>query len=129
MAMCGLFSMTRNDLYRREAVEMMERILHWTGAGSHELGRPELSGMTPVSSLAVPMCKLSLLEMMGDLGWEREGLAEQCIQEIMSHVVRGDLVLETVDTRGGEVEGVAGRMINPGHVIECGWFLLDWANK
>ena len=52
-------------------------------------------------------------------------------QEIMSHVSGdGERVLETVARAPGqEVEGVAGRLVNPGHDIECGWFLLDWARK
>ena len=49
----------------------------------------------------------------------------------MSHVSGdGERVLETVArVPGQEVEGVAGRLVNPGHDIECGWFLLDWARK
>ena len=131
MAMCGLFMMTEKEVYRNEAIEMMEKILHWTGEGSSELGRPELSGAEPVSSLAVPMCVLSLVTMMKDLGWSRPRLEQECIKEILSHAVRGgDMVLETVSKEGGEeVGGVAGRMVNPGHVIECGWFLLDWAKR
>ena len=97
-----------------------------------------------VSSLATPMCVLSLLEMMEGVGWSREGLAQDCIEvqhlgsihedkrfikEIMSHV-SGERVLETVARcPGQQVEGVAGRLVNPGHDIECGWFLLDWARK
>ena len=47
----------------------------------------------------------------------------------MSHV-SGERVLETVSRcPGHQVEGVAGRLVNPGHDIECGWFLLDWARK
>ena len=42
----------------------------------------------------------------------------------------GARVLETVARPPGQkVEGVAGRLVNPGHDIECGWFLLDWARK
>ena len=51
------------------------------------------------------------------------------MQEIMSHV-SGERVLETVaKCQDHQVEGVAGRLVNPGHDIECGWFLLDWAKK
>ena len=52
-------------------------------------------------------------------------------QDFNTHIVRdGDMVLETVSQEDGqEIGGVAGRMVNPGHVIECGWFLLDWANR
>ena len=123
--------MTKKEVYKKEAVDMMERILHWTGSGSSELGRPELSGAGNVSSLATPMCILSLVTIMDSVGWSKAGLETRCIQEILSHVVRdGDMVLETVSKEDGqEVGGVAGRMVNPGHVIECGWFLLDWANR
>ena len=130
MAMCGLHSLTGEAVYRTEAVEMMERILVWTGAGAAELGRPQLSGDAGGSSLAVPMCLLSLLSMMRDLGWDRPGLEETNVAEILTHVVReGNTVLETVGPQGQELPGVAGRLVNPGHVIECGWFLLELANR
>ena len=131
MAMCGLHSMTGEEEYRTEAVEMMEKILDWTGPGAADLGRPQLAGECGgSSSLAVPMCLLSLLSMMKDLGWDRPGLEEDSVAEILSHVVRqGSMVLETVGPRGEELPGVAGRLVNPGHVIECGWFLLELANK
>ena len=118
MAMCGLHSLTGEAEYKTEAVEMMERILHWTGAGAGELGRPQLAGADGGSSLAVPMCLLSLLSMMRDLGWDRPGLEEASVAEILSHVVReGNTVLETVGPHGQELPGVAGRLVNPGHVI------------
>lgn len=131
MAMCGLHSLTGEAVYRTEAVEMMERILNWTGAGAAELGRPQLSGDAGGSSLAVPMCLLSLLSMMRDLGWDRPGLEEASVAEVLSHVVGGEegKVLETVGAQGQQLPGVAGRLVNPGHVIECGWFLLELANR
>ena len=132
MAMSGLHSLTGETEYRTEAVEMMERILTWTGPGAAELGRPQLSGDVGGSSLAVPMCLLSLLSIMRELGWDRPGLEEACVAEVLSHVVRKDqteLVLETVGAEGQQLAGVAGRLVNPGHVIECGWFLLELASR
>ena len=130
MAMCGLHSLTGEEEYKTEAVEMMERILSWSGDGAGELGRPQLSGDEGGSSLAVPMCLLSLLSMMRDLGWDKPGLEEASVAEILSHVVReGTTVLETVGPQGQELSGVAGRLVNPGHVIECGWFLLQLASR
>ena len=130
MAMCGLHSLTGEAVYRTEAVEMMERILSWSGPGAADLGRPQLSGDAGGSSLAVPMCLLSLLAMMRDLGWDRPGLEEASVAEVLSHVVReGEVVLETVGVVGHQLPGVAGRLVNPGHVIECGWFLLELARR
>ena len=60
MAMVGLHGMTGEEQYKKEAVEMMERILDWTGPGASKLGRPQLAGEVGGSSLAVPMCVLSL---------------------------------------------------------------------
>ena len=130
MAMVGLHGMTGEEQYKKEAVEMMERILDWTGPGASKLGRPQLAGEVGGSSLAVPMCVLSLLTMMREVGWDRPGLEQDCVKEILSHVVRdGALVLENVGPHGQELAGVAGRLVNPGHVIECGWFLLELASR
>ena len=38
-------------------------------------------------------------------------------------------VLETVGANGEELGGSAGRLVNPGHVIEAGWFLMQYANQ
>ncbi len=39
----------------------------------------------------------------------------------------GSVILENVDTNGNEIPGCQGRLINPGHAIEAGWFLLNHA--
>ena len=60
----------------------------------------------------------------------RPGLEEKCIKEILCHVdKKRKVVLENVSLEGVEVQGVAGRLMNPGHAIECGWFLLQHADK
>ena len=39
-------------------------------------------------------------------------------------------MFENVAPDGSLVEeSIEGRLINPGHAIECGWFLLDYANQ
>ena len=39
-------------------------------------------------------------------------------------------MFENVAPDGSLVEdSIEGRLINPGHAIECGWFLLDYAFK
>ena len=139
MAMAGLHSMTGEEVYRSEAAAMMDRVLHWAGPGQAEL-RPRLAGAGRVSSLATPMCLLSLLRLMEGRGWTpardtEAGLAAACVQEILSHRVTrpdsGQIVLETVTATppGLQVGGAEGRLVNPGHALECGWFLLDWATR
>ena len=48
---------------------------------------------------------------------------------LLHHDKEREVVLENVTMEGGQVQGVAGRMMNPGHAIECGWFLLQHATK
>ena len=57
---------------------------------------------------------------------------ELCINEIKRHIKYdsdGNVakVLETVGLQGEEIESPAGRLINPGHVIEAGWFLMQYS--
>ena len=37
--------------------------------------------------------------------------------------------MENVLTNGDKIQGVDGRLMNPGHAIECGWFLLEHSAK
>ena len=40
---------------------------------------------------------------------------------------KGSVILENVDLNGEEISGSQGRLVNPGHAIEAGWFLLNHA--
>ena len=52
------------------------------------------------------------------------------MKEILLHYDKEKkVVLENVLLEGQKMEGVAGRLMNPGHAIECGWFLLQHAEK
>lgn len=52
-----------------------------------------------------------------------------CIKEIKTDFVKPQFgcVLEMVGPRGEVIETFEGRMINPGHSIEAGWFILEEA--
>ena len=39
------------------------------------------------------------------------------------------MVYETVAPNGKRIDSIEGRLLNPGHAIEAGWFLLRWAQK
>jgi hypothetical protein len=56
------------------------------------------------------------------------------IEEIEKHVkfdTDGNIVkvLETVGSKGEEIDSPSGRLINPGHVIEAGWFLMQYSER
>ncbi|MBN3293718.1 RENBP epimerase, partial [Polypterus senegalus] len=117
-----------------EAVRVMDQIVHWTQVDSSGLGRPELPGAGPTNSMAVPMMLLCLVEQLvedrPEMAKKYNELGHWCIQQILQHVQRdGNAILECVSTDGQELPGCLGRHQNPGHALEAGWFLLQYATR
>jgi len=61
--------------------------------------------------------------------YEKE--AKWAIDEIIKHVIREKkAVVENVNVDGSPLFELAdGRLMNPGHAIECGWFLLQFHQR
>jgi N-acylglucosamine 2-epimerase len=95
-----------------------------------QVGRPILTGTPPLQSLAVPIIVLNLIEEMsgGDFSDFRSQI-DFCIARIQQHFVNG-MMYEHVTGEGSVMSELAqGRLLNPGHAIEAGWFLLRWAER
>ena len=92
--------------------------------------RPLLAGTPPLQSLAVPMIVLNLIEeIAGDEFCDYQEQVDFCIARIQQHFVTGK-VYEHVGPEGAmRPELAQGRLLNPGHAIEAGWFLLHWAQR
>lgn len=60
-----------------------------------------------------------------------ERIIDDTIDEIFRDFVKPDraAVLEAVRPDGGPIEGPDGRVMNPGHAIECAWFIMDVARR
>ncbi|XP_038956018.1 N-acylglucosamine 2-epimerase isoform X1 [Rattus norvegicus] len=132
MAMNELWKVTGEMHYQREAVEMMDQIIHWVREDPAGLGRPQLSGTLATEPMAVPMMLLNLVEQLGEEDEEMTDkyaeLGDWCAHRILQHVQRdGQVVLENVSEDGKELPGCLGRHQNPGHTLEAGWFLLQYA--
>ncbi|AEE16867.1 AGE family epimerase/isomerase [Treponema brennaborense] len=86
-------------------------------------------------SLADPMIFLNITGVLRrvdpDNAAEYDSYSAECARLIVQYHMKPDLrcTLETVGT-GGEVwkDVTAGRVVNPGHDIECSWFLMEYAN-
>ncbi|XP_077976850.1 N-acylglucosamine 2-epimerase-like [Glandiceps talaboti] len=134
LAMSEVARATKTQKYKEEAVNVLRKIQHWVMVDDTELGRPKLSGTRPVNGLAIPMMLLYLID---ELTWDDITLANEftdlqdwTVQQALQHVQRdGTVILESVSTDGKELPGCEGRFMNPGHAIEAGWFLLDYAVK
>ncbi len=107
-----------------KAQHMVESIWSWAYDWS-KVGRPALSGAPPTQMLAVPMMLLNLVdEVMPEVDSDAE--VDDCFRRIRLHV-QGGKVFENVAPDGTRLAGPAGRLINPGHAIEAGWFLQHLA--
>ncbi len=123
--------------YRELALSEFDAILRFVDDPT-SLGRTALAGQPQTSELAVPMILLNVVaELRGQPGsdtWDDRpdyaSIEARCVEDIRKHL-RPDrrLVHETVEAHGSHLDSPEGRLINPGHVIEAGWFLLDHARR
>jgi N-acylglucosamine 2-epimerase len=92
-------------------------------------GRPREEGETPSKGLAVPMIVLNLIqELDGGFHGPHAAEARACAGEARRFLRRErKVVLETIAADGSDLDSPEGRLLNPGHAIEMGWFLLDYA--
>lgn len=86
-------------------------------------------------ALANPMIYLNITSVLRRVDPENEELydkrANQCVDDIFRYHFKPEMgcTLENVGP-GGEFRGdiTEGRIVNPGHDIECSWFLMEQAN-
>ncbi len=86
--------------------------------------------------LGYPMICLNLIGILRrvdpDNTAEYDAKAEACTHDIFKYHFKPDLkcTLEAVEPDGTPILAVTeGRMVNPGHDIECAWFIMEDANK
>ena len=87
-------------------------------------------------SLGIPMILLNVTSILKRVDPEQSALydarANECVQDIFRYHVKPELgcTLESVAMDGTPRLNITdGRMVNPGHDIECAWFLMERANQ
>ncbi|XP_045182619.2 N-acylglucosamine 2-epimerase-like [Mercenaria mercenaria] len=136
MAVSELHRTTKEAKYKDEAIEMFDKIIYWVREDSTDmrLGLSPLPGVSAVNSMAVPMMLLCVLDQMetmdSSMSEKYADVGEWSLKQVLAHRQReGTIILENVSPAGGELPGSAGRLTVPGHAIEAGWFLLQYAGK
>ena len=111
-----------------EAKEMLDVI--WDlSSDPGKVGRAKLKGNPGLKTLAVPMIMLNLIEeVAGDDYSIYQAEIERLIDEVEQHFINGR-VYENIKSDGSIHNSSEGRLLNPGHAIEAGWFLKHWARK
>ncbi len=114
----------------RRAEDQLANLWEWAYDWT-PLGRPALPGAPPAQALAVPMILLNLIDEVAGQEYDRYSVeVEDCIRRVALHVdTETMLVHEHITPEGAQLNGPAGRLLNPGHAIEAGWFLQHWAKR
>ncbi len=133
------YALTKEDVYIQRARKTYDLIYDLNNAlikDPVEQGPKVISKTRAGRGLADPMIFLNLSCVMMDIDIENKDRyitrAKECVQTILRYHYKEDLncTLENVGINGEFwPEITVGRIVNPGHVIECTWFMMEFANK
>ncbi len=119
----------------REAYDLIYNLNHGLIEDPTGFGPKTLAETRTGRGLGDPMIYLNVTGVMRRVDGERQAFyderASQCAHEIFEYHYKPELgcTLETVSPDGTpQLNHTAGRMVNPGHDIECAWFLMEEAN-
>lgn len=79
-------------------------------------------------SLATPMILLSTTQIVRENDLKNSSFYDEIIAKFFKEIklhYRDGLLLENVQPDGSDISGPKGRVINPGHSIECSWFIMN----
>lgn len=142
LAYAAMYRATGAGRYRERAAEMFARFLRYLRTPG--LAAAKVDPRTrPMKGLSPLMCLLNMAETLARCGIDSapsvlgsppakiETVLEDTIAEILRDFVKPqqNCVLETVAPDGAAVDGPDGRVMNPGHAIECAWFMLETAQR
>lgn len=138
MANAEYYGLTHEPAYlerARAAYELIYQLNHRLIADPTGLSPKTIPSTRSGRSLADPMIYLNITSILRRCDPERRELydrrAQECCEEILRYHYKPELgcTLETVGPNGElQTECTAGRMVDPGHDIECAWFLMEQAN-
>jgi N-acylglucosamine 2-epimerase len=113
----------------REARALLDRCLeYYRNPGLLE---PKFTDVRPAKSIGTPMILLNVVQQFREtIGLEEaDALIDGVIAEIRDDFLKPELecVMEQVAVDGAVIDHFDGLTLNPGHAIECAWFILHEA--
>jgi len=132
MGLASLYKITNKDEYAQVAVDTFNRILERQGnpKGKYNKAYP---GTRNLKGFSLPMILSNLsLELEHIVGTQTvEKLIDEIIHEVMEvfYQPESGLIMESVHLDGSFSDTFEGRLVNPGHIIEAMWFMMDLANR
>ncbi len=133
------FTLTKQEKYIERARKTYELIYELNNAlikDPVDQGPKVIPQTRQGRSLADPMIYLNLSCVMMEADEKNKDKyierAKECVDKIIKYHYKPELncTLENVGLNGEFWQDITvGRIVNPGHVIECAWFMMDFANK
>lgn len=130
----GLTGKKENLKRARAAYDLIWNLNHGLIEDPTGLGPKTIPETRTGRALADPMIYLNLTSVMRrvdpDLSAIYDARSRQCVHDILTYHRKKDLkcTLESVGPDGEFMDQfTAGRIVNPGHDIECSWFLMEEA--
>ena len=91
---------------------------------------PENLKMKALSPIMIMLSTASVMASVGINAEKYRKIADECASEIISRGFLTELgLLESVNIDGSFANIPSGRVINPGHSLECAWFLMEEGRK
>lgn len=130
MAFAQYSRVTGEPEWMLKAKHLFQRITEWA-EDLQKIGRPAYSGSKIANSLAVPMILLNVIEELAGEEWqEYHDVIQSLIERMLGHIKQDEKwILENTGVDGEFIDSIEGRLLNPGHSIEAGWFLQHWAQR
>lgn len=130
----GVTGDTQSLLRARKAYELIYQLNNGLIADPTGLGPKTIPETRTGKTLADPMIFLNIIHILRRVDpahqEEYDRRSQECTQAILQHFhPELKCTLENVSLSGTpELTYTAGRVVNPGHDIECSWFLMEEAN-
>ena len=127
IAHAALYRATAQEKHKLRARELFDIYLDW----SFTPGRmpSKFAGTRPMIGLAPRMIAIVTAQELRKnlIDHNLDPLIDQMIREIGQYFMHPELeaVLENVAPDGSFVNHADGRILNPGHALECAWFILE----
>ena len=130
IALAAYGTATGDERYKRQALELFKLVLHYLDTPG--LLEPKTDpGVRPMKGLAIPMVLIVTAQELRKAVDDPlcSAVIDRAIEEVARDFMKPEFacVLETVGPHGEFYDTFDGRMVNPGHSIELGWFILEEA--
>lgn len=133
MGSAALFRITGEAAHRLEATSAFHQYVARHANPKGEWSK-QMPGARPYHSLAFPMIKINLAlvmaECLGETGYDDD--IRSAIRFVLASFWNEErrIMFENVPVEGGfDLNSMTGRHLNPGHVLEAMWFIMQAAER